>query len=74
MTYFKIKDNFHDAFKIKADLSKAIDQLQPLKRKKKQTYYKLGYDIIITFGSTEFKAQFAWKENVSLGFCLLVIF
>jgi hypothetical protein len=29
-------------------------------------YFKLIYDIVILFGATEFKAQYAWYENVCL--------
>ena len=28
-------------------------------------YYEVDYDIILLFGTTELKAQVAWKENVS---------
>ena len=28
-------------------------------------YYRLAFDVIISFGSTEFSAQVAWKVNVS---------
>lgn len=30
-----------------------------------QWYYRLDYDIILSFGLTELKAQTAWLENVS---------
>lgn len=29
-----------------------------------RTFYCLEFDIIMTFGLTELKAQFSWKENV----------
>lgn len=29
-------------------------------------YYMLNFDVIISFGSTEFTAQVAWKVDVSL--------
>jgi hypothetical protein len=28
-------------------------------------FYEVDYDIVLLFGMTEFKAQVAWKENVS---------
>ena len=40
------------------------------KKKKKniKTFYELNYDIVLSFGLTELKAQIAWQENVSLDF------
>ena len=29
------------------------------------SYYKIKYDIVLSFGLTELAAQFAWEENVS---------
>ena len=34
-----------------------------------KTYYSLDYDVVLSFGLTELKAQVAWLEKVS---CLLV--
>lgn len=66
MSYLIITEgNFHDVFKIRADLSRIIDDLQPCTGAKGVRYYKLRYQIIILFGLTEFKAQYSWQENVS---------
>jgi hypothetical protein len=32
---------------------------------KEGLYYSLAFDVVISFGSTEFSAQVAWKVNVS---------
>lgn len=34
------------------------------RRKNRQAYYKMEYDIILSFGLTELKAQICWKERV----------
>lgn len=57
--------NFHDIFKIRADLSGIINGItRPTGQNKGIQYFRLDYEIIILFGTTEFKAQYAWKENV----------
>ena len=56
-------DNFTKLCTIEADLSRVI-VTQP-KAKGKGIFYKVHYDIILLFGMTEFKAQVAWRENVS---------
>jgi len=33
-------------------------------------YYVLNYDIVLTFGTTEMKAQVAWKEKVGIPCCI----
>lgn len=64
--------NFHDIFKIRADLSSIIDGItRPTGQNKGIQYFRLDYEIIILFGTTEFKAQYAWKENVCLNINLL---
>ena len=49
----------------------------------KGSFYKVFYEIILSLGMTELKAQVAWKENVSglhminptdFGFILCVVF
>jgi hypothetical protein len=56
---------------VEADTSKFSQLLQPQtvttgnKKKKKTTFYELRYDIILSLGLTEYKAQIAWIENVS---------
>lgn len=35
------------------------------KNKRITTFFELNYDIILSFGLTELKAQIAWMENVS---------
>ena len=37
------------------------------------SYYKIKYDIVLSFGLTELAAQFAWKENVSYNYVSLEI-
>jgi hypothetical protein len=52
--------NFHDIFKIRADLSNIINGInRPTGQNKRIQYFKLDYEIIILFGTTEFKAQYA---------------
>ncbi|KAF9449853.1 hypothetical protein P691DRAFT_790221 [Macrolepiota fuliginosa MF-IS2] len=55
--------NFYDVFKIRADLSGVIKNLKPQTGAKGKQYFRLDFDIIVLFGVTEFKAQYAWKEN-----------
>ncbi|KXN81415.1 Heat shock 70 kDa protein 12B [Leucoagaricus sp. SymC.cos] len=59
-------DKFHRIFIVKADLTRIIDRLQKITGKNGKRYFKLTYDIVILFGATEFKAQYAWYENVSI--------
>lgn len=50
---------------IEADTSALSARLkaQP-RRRNRQPYYEMEYDIVLSFGLTELKAQFCWKENV----------
>lgn len=56
-------------FTVRADLSNVINDLKPISRNRGVRYFRLEYNIIILFGVTEFKAQYAWEENV----CFLII-
>ncbi|KAF9449855.1 hypothetical protein P691DRAFT_727192 [Macrolepiota fuliginosa MF-IS2] len=56
-------DNFHNIFSICVDPSEVIKNLKPRTGAKGKQYFRLEFDIIISFGVTEFKAQYAWKEN-----------
>ncbi|KAI9573815.1 hypothetical protein HD554DRAFT_2012318 [Boletus coccyginus] len=49
------------------DVREAAKTLTPRRKMSGQAgfYYGLDFDVIISFGSTEFSAQVAWKENVS---------
>ena len=48
------------------DLQEAAKTLIPHRKLLGQgVYYSLSIDVIISFGSTEFSAQVAWKVNVS---------
>ena len=38
--------------------------LQPQQREDGKIYYRLDYEVILSFGLTELKAQISWKENV----------
>jgi hypothetical protein len=51
---------------LEADLSRVM--LQPTTIGK-GSFHKAEFDIILLFGTTEFKAQLAWTENVS---CLIM--
>jgi len=55
--------NFYDVFEIRADVSSLVDKLKPSIGKNRSRFFEIEYDIIILFGLTEFKAQFAWMEN-----------
>ncbi|KAJ3575399.1 hypothetical protein NP233_g1121 [Leucocoprinus birnbaumii] len=61
-------DNFREVFRVHADLTQAIKGLKKVKGSQGK-YFRIVYDIVILFGATEFKAQYAWYENVWL--CLL---
>ena len=39
-----------------------------------EKYYRVNYDVILLFGSTELQAQVAWKEDVRPHNSLIVIF
>ena len=57
-------DNYTILCNIEADLSRALILTLP-KASGKADFYRLDYDKILLFGTTELKAQIAWKENVS---------
>lgn len=61
---FSSPANFHDIFTVHADLSGLVERLEA-RTGPQGTYYEVEYDIIILFGLTEFKAQYAWIEDVS---------
>ena len=57
---------------VEADTSRLSRLLRPLtvttgkkKNKRRTTSYELKYDIILSLGLTEYKAQIAWIKNVS---------
>ena len=56
-------DNYTKLCTIEADLSRAISTLPKVRGK--GSFLRVDYDIILLFGMTELKAQFAWTENVS---------
>ncbi|KAG8215046.1 hypothetical protein J3R82DRAFT_8455 [Butyriboletus roseoflavus] len=50
---------------IRFDVHEAAKSLIPTRKVSGQEgfYYRLDFDVIILFGSTEFSAQVAWKVN-----------
>jgi hypothetical protein len=58
-------DNYTKLCTIEADLSQAVSKVTRLKAKGKGSFYRVYYDIILLFGTTELKAHVAWKVNVS---------
>lgn len=38
---------------------------------RRTTFYRIEYDVILSFGLTELKAQLAWKENVCIHLSIL---
>ncbi|KAF5354269.1 hypothetical protein D9756_006964 [Leucocoprinus leucothites] len=56
-------ENFREVFKIDADLTQVIDSLQKVTGSSGRRYFRLNYEIVVLFGATEFKAQYAWYEN-----------
>ncbi|PFH47372.1 hypothetical protein AMATHDRAFT_6813 [Amanita thiersii Skay4041] len=62
------KDNYVKLCTIEADTTRLSQLVQPQKpttgkRKNKRLFFELNYDIILSFGLTELKAQIAWTEN-----------
>lgn len=60
---------------VEADTSQISKALQPIRsaivlegRRRLQVYYKIQFDIVLSFGLTELKAQIAWMEDVSSHF------
>ncbi|KAF9449856.1 hypothetical protein P691DRAFT_758690 [Macrolepiota fuliginosa MF-IS2] len=54
--------NFHSVFSVHADLSGLVDNSEE-RTGPVGAYYEVQYDIIILFGLTESKAQYAWTEE-----------
>jgi len=50
---------------IVADMRECINSLKPYHGLNGGLYYLIAYDIILSFGTTELKAQVAWQEDVS---------
>ncbi|KAF9465200.1 hypothetical protein BDZ94DRAFT_415553 [Collybia nuda] len=55
---------------VEANTSQISKQLQPIRsatvlegRRRLQVYYKIQFDIVLSFGLTELKAQIAWMED-----------
>lgn len=61
----RLQDNFERACVVVVDTTVARKALVEQKNIFWMTYYQLEYDVILHFGNTEFKAQIAWKEDVS---------
>jgi len=63
------KDSYSRLCYVEADTTRLSRNLQPQQmrtgRKKKniKIFYELNYDIVLSFGLTELKAQIAWLEN-----------
>ncbi|KAK7472142.1 hypothetical protein VKT23_000264 [Stygiomarasmius scandens] len=55
-------DNYITLCKIKADTTPLIPMARRT-RSNGQVYYRLAYAVILSFGLTELKAQYAWIEN-----------
>jgi hypothetical protein len=49
---------------VHADTSNIAEALKP-QQGKSGTYYRLDFEMVLSFGLTELKAQIAWFENVS---------
>ena len=54
-------ENYTRLCKIKADLSTL--PLSPNTNPAGETYYRAEYDIVLSFGLTELKAQVAWRDD-----------
>ena len=62
---WSLAGNYSRLCKVMADLSTM--PLTPRKNPAGETYYKAVYDIVLSFGLTELKAQIAWlDENVGV--------
>ncbi|KAJ7059899.1 hypothetical protein C8F01DRAFT_206812 [Mycena amicta] len=55
-------ENYVTLCGIRADTSQAAANLRPLFGEQGM-YYKLEFDVVFSFGTTELKAQIAWQEN-----------
>ncbi|KAH0836421.1 hypothetical protein J3R83DRAFT_8024 [Lanmaoa asiatica] len=61
------EESFSTLCLVRFDLQDAANTLTPKRKLLGQEgfYYSLNFDVIISFGSTEFSAQVAWKVDVS---------
>lgn len=51
---------------VRADTAQIAKTLKPVHSfKDNNLYYRMSFDVILSFGLTEFKAQISWMENVS---------
>jgi len=66
--YAQISELFSTACKIHCDTSEVAEKLPALKNiKDGRIHYTLDFDIVLSFGLTELKAQISWKDiNVRL--------
>lgn len=58
---------YHTLCYVEADTSVLCRSLTPQLMPNKKTplpYYEIKFDIVLSFGLTEFKAHIAWMENV----------
>ena len=56
---------------VHADTSQIAKTLKPVQSQRfadTSLFFRMDFDIILSFGLTEFKAQIAWRENVSDSF------
>jgi hypothetical protein len=58
-------DNFQVLCTIKADASQLLQDVEPCYGPL-GIYYQRDYDIVLSFGLTELKAQLSWVEGVSI--------
>ena len=56
-------DMFSTLCTVNADIAELVKTLRP-QRGPRGLYYRLEFDIILSFGLTELKAQVAWMESV----------
>ncbi|KAL0063217.1 hypothetical protein AAF712_009915 [Marasmius tenuissimus] len=57
-------DNFHSVCKIEADISQMSEALVPHLQLDGSYRYELRYNVEISLGTTELKANISWKEKV----------
>jgi len=55
-------DNFRNLCTIEADATEALKFTKP-RYGRQGVYYRRDFDVILSFGLTELKAQLAWEEN-----------
>jgi hypothetical protein len=57
---------FPSLCEVSANVSRMKQSIRPRgRRKARDKFWVVEYDVILLFGSTELKAQIAWTENVS---------